>query len=243
MNQAHIPRKYAKFRKTMIKNAQGYQINAAISKEKRQLEEEKQAIQLNRESALRMFLANNIKSRINQMKQAGMTDMFEIVKILTNADIIEEVIAYVNCMVKDADNNESCKMKINPTNMDLRKSIEYLYNRYLIEQLLRYQIKEMQRLNYSTNDIVNILTLSGGSDFKKRGKEVRLKVRSVLGILYNAEEKEQRIDKLREETRSIMKALANEIRQQENQNQNLVKIDITQNPIGVNPNDPDASNR
>jgi hypothetical protein len=109
---------------------------------------------------------------------------------------------------------------------------------YMIEFLVRAEVKSMKDVGIENQDIIRILSLEKTKNYEEKGKALRSRVRAVVRPLYGLPEKEQRIDKLREETRLIMKNIASDLEYMQKEEQEADKSNI----VGAN-SDPDASDR
>lgn len=164
------------------------------------------------EAMLMSFLSDEIKKKISDLKSKGCTRMDNIVRALATKQERDIVMHAVINAVKDYDNDGNNERKLNPKNAGMDRLIELMYNRYMIEQILRFRAKNMKANGMSAMDIsVRLNPNNKKSNYNIDAREIRLYVRDIVRGLYDADEKEQKVDKLREETRKVMKALAKEI--------------------------------
>lgn len=190
---------------------------------------------------IKELLLNAITKKINTIRNKNKADtigMYQIVCELCKDGIMDEVVSEVEAKIEQLDNNPDCTVKINPTGINLCKTIERDFKIYMIEFLIRAEVERMKENKINDREIIKVLRLEKNGNYEQRGKSIRLKVREVVRKLYGVGETEQRIDKLREETRSIMKSIATdiELKQDSIQYQNVV-IDVG------NDSDPDAADR
>ena len=100
---------------------------------------------------------------------------------------------------------------------------ELVYTKYLIEILVRQEIKEIER-KYNTDDLVKILGFSGDSKLTMQSREIQEKASSVLYECYKTDDKvenSKKKSKLKKETRAVMKELVSVVRAKSKTAQNM----------------------
>jgi len=115
----------------------------------------------------------------------------------------------IKTMVDVYDSKECHTRKINPEpKVDLTKQIEHIYREYLMEVMIRYEVERLKRFNCSDEDIERILTDEDKTKYGRIAKKIRYRVRSVFKEYYGAEDNEKPFDRLRDDTRKLMRNLA-----------------------------------
>lgn len=185
--------------------------SVAISAANREKEEARKRARLYQDVKVKQILLDSITGEIgkisNKIKSEPM-DMYEVVDELCKDGVMEKISFDVARKIDELDSNSENEIKINPNKNNLIKTIERDYKLYMIEFLVRAEVERMKTKKMSTQEIIRILNLDKNGNFEERGKLIRQRVRAVVRPLYDLPEKEQRIDKLREETRAIMKNIA-----------------------------------
>ena len=185
--------------------------SVAISAANREKEEARKRARLYQDVKVKQILLDSITGEIgkisNKIKSEPM-DMYDVVEELCKDGVMERVSFDVARKVEEFDGNPDNENKINPSKMNLIKTIERDYMLYMIEFLVRAEIERMKTKKMSTQEMMRVLNLDKRCNYEERGKALRQRVRAVIRPLYGLPEKEQRIDKLREETRTVMKNMA-----------------------------------
>ena len=185
--------------------------SVAISAAKREKEEARKRARLYQDVKVKQILLDFITHEIGKNSKKINTqpmDMYEVVDELCKDGVMEKISFDVARKIDELDSNSENEIKINPNKNNLIKTIERDYMLYMIEFLVRAEVERMKNKGMSTQDIISVLNLDKTGNFKAKGKALRQRVRSVVIPLYGLPEKEQRTDKLREETRAIMKNIA-----------------------------------
>ena len=216
-------------------------VGAASAAVRRDLEAKKQRAVAYKDLKVKEILLDAIITKIDKLKSIGIVDMYDIVGELSSIDVMNEIVSNVDAKIADYDSNN--EKKINSTNISLTKTIEREYKLYMIELLVRSEVENMKSEGVQTTEIIGTLNLDKKQGLEEDGKELRRRVRAVVKTLYGVPDKEQRIDKLREETRTIMRNIASdlEFRQKEDEKEQGTTVS-NPNPVGDD-SDPDASDR
>lgn len=238
----HIPKSKStqKDLRALIRHVQEAAGSAASSARNREIEAEKARARSYRDLKIKSFLLDCIGERIKKIKETGITDIRTIIENMCSTIEMNVIVSEVSEKIESFDNSN--EKKINSTGISLTKIIERAYMLYMVEFLVRDEAQKLMRNGYSTADIISVLNLEKKGPFEEKGKELRRAVRAVVRPLFDAPEKEQRIDKLREETRTIMKNVAGDIEYKQAEEGQKTIIIINPNPVGED-SDPDASDR
>ena len=220
----HIPKSRATSKdvRAAIRYVQESAISVASTAANREKEDARRRVKFFMDLRVKEILLSSITSKINEISKKSRLDtidMYQVVEELCKDGVMSNIVCDVANKVENFDNNPKNTTKINPTGMNLTKTIERDYMLYMIEFLVRAEVERMKKHKIDIQDIVGILMLDKAKNFEERGKALRMRVRAVVRPLFGAGEKEQRIDKLREETRTIMKSIANDIKLKENEKQ------------------------
>lgn len=236
----HIPksRSTQKELRAVMRQVREGSISAASTEANRIKEATKLRAKTYQDVMIKDFLLGNIMDFINKKRENGIQDMYVLVEEMCKDSVMTSIIEDVLTKIEEFDNNPDNTSKINSTHINLSKTVERNYMLYMIEFLVRAEVKSMKDAGVENADIIRILNLEKTKNYEEKGKALRKRVREVVRSLYGLPEKEQRIDKLREETRSIMKNIASDLEYIQKEEQEEVKS----NPVGAN-SDPDASDR
>ena len=239
----HIPKSKSTSKdvRAAIRYVQESATGLASTAANREKENARMRARLYSDSKIKEMLLKDITQKMVEIRnsnRADTMDMYQIVSELCKDGVMNEIVFKVADEIVQLDNNPDCSVKINPTGINLCKTIERDYMLYMIEFLIRAEVERMRNKKIENQEIIKVLRLEKSGNYEQRGKAIRLRVRQIVRFLYGAEESEQRIDKLREETRNIMKSIASnmELKEVGTQYQNAV-MDVG------NDSNPDASDR
>ena len=199
-----------KLRATMQQVREG-SISIASAAANREKEAAKKRAKLYQDLKSKDFLLDVITRKIVEISKKNIADtisMYQIVSELCKDGVMDEIVFEVIKMIEEFDNNPENTIKINSSGISLVKTIEREYKLYMIEFLVRAEIEKMKEKGIKNRDIVNILNCENSEVYKAEGKKLRLRVRAVVRSLYCLPEEEQKTDKLRTETKGIMKNMA-----------------------------------
>ena len=214
--------------------------SVAISAANREKEEARKRARLYQDVKVKQILLDSITGEIGKISKkikSEPMDMYDVVEELCKDGVMERVSFDVARKVEEFDGNPDNENKINPSKMNLIKTIERDYMLYMIEFLVRAEIERMKTKKMSTQEMMRVLNLDKRCNYEERGKALRQRVRAVIRPLYGLPEKEQRIDKLREETRTVMKNMAYDLELKDKHEQ------IRKNSKQTAPSAPDTDNR
>ena len=231
----HIPKSRAtqKDLRNTIRLVQEIAGSSAASAANRAKEDAKRRAKLFQDLKTKEMLLSSITKQIaliNYKNNSDSKDMYAIVKELCDVEMMNKIVCEVSNKIEIFDKNPEHTTKINSTGINLSKTIERVYLLYMIEFLVRAEAERMREKRICTQEIISVLKLDKEQDFESRGKAIRCRVRAVVRHLYGLPEEEQKFDKLREETRTVMRNVAAE-------------IDFKQKQSTVEQTDPDASDR
>lgn len=239
----HIPKSKStqKELRALIRHVREGSISIASSEVNRQKEDAKRRAKSYQDLMIKDFLFDSIFEVINRKRENGTQDMYVLVEELCKDSVMNQIIEDVLTKIQEFDNNTDHAIKINSTHINLNKTVRRNYMLYMIELLVRAEVEKMKNAGIEIAEITSILNLERAKNFEERGKALRIKARAVVRPLYGLPEKEQRVDKLREETRAIMKNIASDLEYiQKEEEQETVESNPKQ--VG-NDSDPDASDR
>lgn len=180
------------------------------------------------------FVLDAVVTEIDTIKDSGTQDICYIIEKMCNCDMMNRVAWKVSDRIDEFDDNPENANKINSNHISLIKTIERAYMVYMIELLVRAEVETMRNEGINDIEIMNVLNLEQAQDFEERGKILRRKVRAVVRPLFGVPEKEQRIDKLREESRTVMRNVARNIGKKYREEQCQSDTELTVDDSGMN---------
>ena len=239
----HIPKSKStqKELRALIRHVREGSNSIASSEVNRQKEDAKRRAKSYQDLMIKKLLFDSIFKVINRKRENGTQDMYVLVEELCKDSVRNPIIEDVLSKIEEFDNNTDHAIKINYTHINLNKTVERNYMLYMIELLVRAEVENMKNAGIEIVEIISILNLEKSKNFEERGKALRTKARAVVRPLYGLPEKEQRIDKLREETRTIMKNIASDLEYTQ-KGEEQEAVESNPKPVG-NDSDPDASDR